>query len=88
MALRAIDPAAVGARERTLHSSPSSDVYLTHAPTVVEDAPVVVKRTKITCPTDMSRFDCERNTSWCSGAKQKSKKNDSAPRYHAGMLIM
>ena len=44
-------------RLRTLHASGSSDVYIT---TMVQDGrEIVVKRTKITCPGDMKRFDNE-----------------------------
>ena len=48
---------AFGARVRTLHSSGSSDVY---ACTWAESGEaVVVKRTKVTCPGDISRFEKE-----------------------------
>ena len=44
-------------RIRTLHSSPSSDVYI--AEHVDGSRQLVVKRTKITGPNDMKRFDKE-----------------------------
>ena len=52
-----IPPSDIGGRDRTLHSSPSSDVYV--APQVSTGELVVVKRTKITGPNDMKRFDKE-----------------------------
>ena len=42
-------------RIRTLHASPSSDVYLA----TLDGRHVVVKRTKLTCPADLARFDTE-----------------------------
>ena len=55
-------------RVRTLHSSGSSDVYVT---TRIEDgAPVVIKRTKVTCPGDMKRF--EKEVSFLSSCEHKS----------------
>ena len=53
----AVTPDALGPRERTLHSSPSSDVYV--ATQTSSGIQVVVKRTKITGPNDMKRFDKE-----------------------------
>ena len=49
----------IGPRERTLHSSPSSDVYVASCTTGGQPMPIVVKRTKITGPNDMKRFDKE-----------------------------
>ena len=51
-----IAPSEIGPRERTVHTSPSSDVYV--AP-LSDGKSVVVKRTKITGPNDMKRFDKE-----------------------------
>ena len=54
----AVDPSTLSTtRVRTLHASPSSDVYVTT--TSGDGAHVVVKRTKITGPNDMKRFDKE-----------------------------
>ena len=44
-------------RVRTVHSSPSSDVYITTR--ISDGLQLVVKRTKITGPNDMKRFDKE-----------------------------
>ena len=52
-----MEPSEVGPRERTLHTSPTSDVYL--ASVSKDGEPVVVKRTKITGPNDMKRFHKE-----------------------------
>jgi serine/threonine protein kinase len=57
MGLATIEPSEIGAREHSIHTSPSSDVYI--APFVSAGKSVVVKRTKITGPNDMKRFDKE-----------------------------
>ena len=50
-----VQPAELSTRVSTLHSSPTSDVYVASR----DGAPCVVKRTKITSPGDMKRFDRE-----------------------------
>ena len=55
MPLPAVQPSELTTRSSTLHSSPTSDVYTASR----EGAPCVVKRTKITSPGDMKRFDRE-----------------------------
>ena len=57
MLCTAVASTSLSARSRTLHTSGSSDVYT--ATQKADGAVVVVKRTKITCPNDMKRFDRE-----------------------------
>ena len=45
-----------GPRVKTLHTSPSSDVYIAQSR---DQGEVVIKRTKITDPKDIKRFDKE-----------------------------
>lgn len=55
--MKQVDFSTFRTRVRTLHASGSSDVYITtHNDTGAE---VVIKRTKVTCPGDMKRFEKE-----------------------------